>query len=166
VGYVPAAVLNLTLRTAGIATLLRRALGSSVLALLLDRVAALAEVAEDGGGSGTGTGTDTGTTLTWGEFLLLLLPGAPSGAGYARSALTPAERLGVSTAVPGVWSDEMWSLVPLEMESGADGTGNAGSRREYARLDASALRKEVSRLACERAYLLKKLSGSAHSMGR
>jgi hypothetical protein len=162
-------MLSVTLRTAGIATLLKRALGTAVYARMVDRVAALAQDACTGG-TITTTTTTTTTTLTWGEFLLLLLPDSPTGTGYARSALTPAERVSVSASVPGVWSDEEWSFVPLQIDaSDTEGTGSGsecGSRNAYARLDAAALRKEVDRLARERAFLLKKLSGSAYSMER
>ena len=175
-GTVGASLLHECLATPEMVTLMSQALGREVYNRLVERTKVVINTEED---------TKKETDITWGEFLLLLLPDADSEAEEDQGdenrenrskGFTAAERLAAARAVPGLWTDEQWGLVPMSQleedrqlwlqASSATTSSSSSSSGAYDRMSTAHLRDEVRRLSAERSFLLRKLSNSSDSMER
>ena len=175
-GTVRASLLHECLATPEMATLMSQALGRDVCDRLVERTRLITRTEQD---------TKKENDITWGEFLLLLLPDVDSetdgdhGDEKNSMGFTASERLAAARAVPGLWTDEQWGLVPLSkldedrqlwlqtsptpVTSSSSSSSSSGA---YDRMSPAHLREEVRRLSAERCFLLRKLSNSSDSMER
>jgi len=166
-GYVVADLLVECLESEGMRVLLSRALGTTSFETLLSGVRASATTSPTSLSSGS-VAVDSikpSPTLTWGEFLVLLLPPMDT---QNSPLLTERERIGAISAVPGLFSDEEWSLQPLSIPTSASMDGSNVEERipSFGRMDMHSLRSELSRLSKERSYLLSKLTNAGRTMER
>lgn len=106
--------------------------------------------------------------VTWGEFLLLLLPDVavdlcrhhvpeavtPNGISLSLRDIQELRRLGV-------FNEEQWGMVPLNL-----GASTNSEKMDLDSLDGTSLRREIRRLCRERAFLLRRLQDTERSMER
>jgi hypothetical protein len=129
---------------ASLGDLLRQEIGSGMYKQLMDRMRALVQA-----------------TVTWGEFLMLLLPSSSTASAAATVAYPTSSPLTTmemkDLCQEKVLDDMAWGFIPLQLPSSMPIASSNNQEQ---------LHPETARLLQERAYLLQKLQESSKSMQR